>query len=174
VFAGAVGLNKAAISGPQPPSSSTWRWSSSREGRRIRITSSRGWLAVGGASVLGAGSGFAPTHPAPRMGHARSDGSAGAAALLELSRGQFLVAVHRDRSLSGCWWPSGPVTSMAQGGHSQTTTSALGYCLVGPTWASTSALVGVGLPHSGQGRGTERGAVTVAHRLARHSGGPAA
>jgi hypothetical protein len=54
---------------------------------------------------------------------------------------------------------------MAQGGHSQTTTSALGCCLVGPIWASTSAAVDVGLPHRGQGLGAELAAVTVAHLL---------
>ena len=47
----------------------------------------------------------------------------------------------------------GSVTSKAQGGHNQTTTSARGCCLVGPTWASTSAAVAVGLPHNGHGRG---------------------
>jgi hypothetical protein len=48
----------------QPPSSSTWRWSSSSEGGAWGFTSFQAGsgLAVGGASVLGVGSGFAPIH----------------------------------------------------------------------------------------------------------------
>jgi hypothetical protein len=83
---------------------------------------------------------------------------------LEQGRSEALVPAHRGWPFSVGWW-SGSVTSAAQGGHSQTTTSALGCCLVGPTWASSSAANGVGLPHSGQGRGADLAVVTVAHRL---------
>jgi hypothetical protein len=112
------------------------------------------WLAVGGASVHG-GFRVRARPPGPWSGHA--GGVPG-------------VAAHRDWPLSGVWGWSGSVTSKAQCGHSQRTTSALGCCLVGPTWASTSAAVAVGLPHNGHGRGTDLVALIGAPRPGPGSG----
>jgi hypothetical protein len=64
----------------------------------------------------------------------------------------------------------GQVACRAQPGHSHRTTSARGRRLVGPTWASTSALAAVGVPHSGHGRAAGLAAVTV-DSLGRCSGG---
>jgi hypothetical protein len=74
-----------------------------------------------------------------------------------------LVAAHRRPPSCLASPPVGAVTSTAQATHSQTTTSARGWRSVGPTWVSTSTLVGVGLPHNGQGRGRRSGALIAAH-----------
>jgi hypothetical protein len=111
-------------------------------------------LAVGGASVHG-GVRVRARPPGPWVGHAA---------------GVPAVAAHRDGPLLGGWGWSGSVTAKAQGGHSQTTTSARGCCLVGPTWASTSAAVAVGLPHNGHGRGTDLVALIGAPRPGSGSG----
>jgi hypothetical protein len=168
---GAVGFDEAAVGGLTAAVLLELALEFLQRGRRIRFTSSLGWwLAVGGASVLGVGSGFAPTHRGPGWGTlGEREASAGITARPGQG-GRAVLAAHRGWSFSGSWcWP-GSVSSSAQGGHSQRTTSALGCCRIGPTWASTSALVEVGLPHSGQGRGADLAGITVGHRLGLGSG----
>jgi hypothetical protein len=165
VVAGAVGFDKAAVGGltaavllhlaleflergtPNPvhllPAGLGWRWGArpSMAGFRVRARPPGPWSGHAGERE---GVGWALTAQSEQAGR------------------QVLAAA------SGC--SPGSVSSSVQGGHSQRTTSALGCCLVGPTWASTSALVAVGLPHNGQGRGADLAAVTAGHGLGSGSG----
>jgi hypothetical protein len=155
VVAGAVGFDKAAVGGLTAAVLLDLALELLERGRGIRFTSSLGGGWRWGARPSMAGFRVRARPPGPR-----GWGTLGVPA----------IAAHRDRPLSGGWGWSGSVTSKAQGGHSQRTTSALGCCLVGPTWACTSAAVAVGLPHNGHGRGVDLAAVTVGHRLGSGSG----
>jgi hypothetical protein len=110
------------------------------------------WLAVGGASVLGWGSGFAPAHPAPGWG---TLGSAGGHRSPRLAFVGGLVGVG-DLQGAGRAQPDDDV--------------GLGVLLGRADVASTSAAVAVELPHNGHGRGTDLVALIGAPRLGFGSG----
>src|SRR5215213_6828772 len=152
VVAGAVGFDEAAVGGLTAAVLLELALELFQRGtpHAVHLLS---WVVVGGGGRVRPRCGVrVRAHPpGPWVGHA--GGVVGVGWTLTAQPGQGdreVLAAHRGWSLSGRWcWP-GSVSSRAQGGHSQTTTSALGCWRVGPTWASTSAEDAVGLLHSGQ------------------------
>ena len=134
------GSTKQPSVASQPPSSSTWRWSP--PGARGVACGSPpslvGGVGGGGRVRPWRGSGFAPAHPAPGVGHAGECAGGRRSPRLAFVGGLGLVGVG-DLQGAGRAQPDDDV--------------GLGCWVVGPTWASTSAAVAVGLPHNGHGRG---------------------